>query len=124
MSRKIISSYRFSLQTGEMKEPFYGPYGNDVIADFGLSVPCSADEFHARWSATSMKPYPEQRERFLKAVSVEALRAVLRKKPRTGMKYSICDLKGNIRHIETQIELSLDSEEPFAVMTNYKALED
>lgn len=99
-------------------------FGNDVIADFGLSVPCSADEFHACWCATSMKPYPEQRERFLTEVRVETLRDVLFKQPQTGMKYTICDLKRNTRHSEKQIELSLDGDEPFAVMTNYKALEN
>lgn len=123
MERDVISRYRLSLQTGEIKEPFFGPYGNDVIADFGLSVPCMGDEFHARWSETSMKPYPEQRRRFLEAISTEHLRNALGEQPETEITYRICDLKGKTRCVRSQIELVFDGCEPFAAITNYEVQE-
>lgn len=121
MDLRIISQYSFRLRDGILPEPFFGPYGNNVPEDFGLEPPCSIDEFHARWSSSSMGVFPEQREMFLRFVSSENLLAE-REKGRDSVvtDYRIIDKKGMERLVHTKIRFQQSGEgEPLAVMTNY-----
>lgn len=109
MKGQLLSEYSFDLVTGLISEPFFGPYGNNVIEDFGLHVPCSADEFHKNWSAASMRQYPHQRDVFLKNVSVENLRQALSDNEALTVQYKITDKKGYQKDVRSTFSRFLDS---------------
>ena len=109
MKGQKLSEYSFNLITGLISEPFFGPYGNNVIEDFGLHVPCNADEFHKNWSATSMRLYPHQREVFLKTVSVENLKSVFSESEEISLQYKITDKKGYQKDVRSTISRFIDS---------------